>query len=159
MAETNKKSPVLRIGMSEHIVTTESCLLSSIGLGSCVAIMLYDKKMKIGGMAHSVLPSSVAVEESKKSAKFVDIAIQIMLSEFEKLDSKIEDIIAKLSGGANMFPNIGERNSQSAKMILKESNVKLLGEDCGGNRGRSVSMNLKDGSVSIKYTDGTYKSI
>ena len=45
------------------------------GLGSCVAVVLYDQNLKIGGLAHIMLPTVKENESSSQLNKFADVAI------------------------------------------------------------------------------------
>lgn len=64
---------------------------------------------------------------------------------------------AKIAGGASMFsfssnPNmaIGERNIEAVVKILQDLNIPIIGQDTGGNTGRTMVVDLEDFSVSIR---------
>lgn len=138
-------------------------LMRTYALGSCVAIILYDSEKKVGALSHTMLPEpQVSLDEGcqgplKNPAKFVDTAIPAMLQEMRKLGASQVRVVAKLVGGARMFPgipspesaNIGERNADRARRTLVNLGVPLIAEDTGGTHGRSVLFNLKDGTVVI----------
>lgn len=70
---------------------------------------------------------------------------------------KKQNMEAKLVGGANMFPsvyseteNVGHDNVTAVKKILKDEGIKIIGEDLGGNIGRSVELNTLTGIVSVE---------
>lgn len=112
---------VIRVGMGEVIVTVPDNTLSTT-LGSCVAVCLYDNKKKMGGMAHIVLPKSRNIEKQKQPCKFADIAVPDIISKMLIRGSLKHNIIAKITGGANMFPqidkkvlNIGDENIKAVK--------------------------------------------
>lgn len=124
-------------------------------LGSCVAIMLYDKGKKIGGMAHSVLPEAKN-EKVTDPGKYVNTAIPALITKLAVNGARTNKLIAKLAGGANMFKtsknsiNVGEKNVETAKRLLKQYNIPLVGEDTGGNRSRIVRFYLKTGDVEVR---------
>ncbi len=129
-------------------------IIVCIGLGSCLAVVLYDQKRKIGGMAHALLPVSNGLSANPK--KFVDKSITHLLELMELQGAKREDIIAKLVGGASIFQelnetqSIGEKNIISGREILAKIGIKVIGEDVGGGRGRSIEFYTSTGEVIVK---------
>lgn len=123
-------------------------------LGSCVALTLYDKVQKIGGMIHYILPENPG---GKKKEKYADTGINLLFTKILESNAKKENLVAKMIGGAIMFEDfmddvensIGNRNVIKGKEILKNLEVKLLSEDTGGNYGRSVKFQLTDGKIYI----------
>jgi chemotaxis protein CheD len=162
---------VVNVGVAEYFVTHNPHMLASFGLGSCVAVALYDDKRNIGGLAHIMLPDSTAMSKKGNPGKFADTAIQAMVEEMERLGSKRRDIKAKMAGGACMFTipgainprnvpgpclgmQIGDRNIEAAKRTLDELKIPLVGEDIGGSYGRTMRFDTSCGKVtisSIKY--------
>ncbi len=124
-------------------------------LGSCVAIMLYDTGKRIGGMAHSVLPET-REENVRDPGKYVNTAIPALITKMTIAGARTNKLIAKLAGGAAMFKtnnsnmNIGAKNVEMAKKLLKKYGIPLKGEDTGGNRSRMVKFYLRDGKVEVR---------
>ncbi|ADG14003.1 chemotaxis protein CheD [Methanocaldococcus infernus] len=143
---------VIKVGIGGLEVARSPEILETI-LGSCVAIMLYDKWKRIGGMAHSVLPE--ARGEVKDPGKYVNTAIPALITKMTIEGARPEKLVAKLAGGANMFKsfrgiNVGEKNVAMAKKLLKEYGIPIVGEDVGGNSSRIVKFYLKDGKVEVR---------
>ncbi len=165
----------INIGVAEYRVTHNPAILASYGLGSCVAIALYDEAKKIGGLAHIMLPDSKAITREGRESRFADTAIRLMVEEMEKLGARKNRITAKIAGGAQMFSipgalnpanvpgpapglHIGERNVDSTKKTLKELRIPLLAEDTGGSHGRTMYFNVGTGDVTINsISHGTKK--
>lgn len=61
---------VVKVGMADLKVIAEYGILTTLGLGSCVGIALYDKTTKIAGLAHIMLPSSKLIKNNQNKAKF-----------------------------------------------------------------------------------------
>ncbi len=153
-------SEIINVKIAEISVGRNNGLRFKTGsIGSCVIIILYDKKTKTGGLAHAVLPQR---HEPKKDqiiespAKYVCEAIDNLVSEIKKLGSEKKNLRAKLVGGARMFKilsgdkyGIGYQNIETAKNKLKESNILIAQEDTGGNTGRTLEFNLENGLVKI----------
>ena len=127
--------------------------LISRGLGSCVVVMLYDSKLKIGALSHAVLPHHKN-QEYNNPARFVDTAIDDMLHKMIALGCTRRNIEAKIVGGANMFPevesSIGKDNVLSAREKLKKESIKITGEATSGTVGRSIEFSTKTGLATVK---------
>jgi chemotaxis protein CheD len=146
----------MEITMGQYRVTTAKTTLTATGIGSCVAITLYDRRNHRGGMAHATLPHRRQTAEKTNDATYVDSAIEAMLSELEGLKSYKSDIECKIVGGSNMFPNmepamedIGKKNVEYAKKKFKELQLPLVGESVGGVLGRSVEFCPTTGIVTV----------
>lgn len=132
-------------------------VLKTIGLGSCVAIGIYEKKIKVAGLAHAMLPKSNGL----KSAKFVDSAIEIMLDHIFTIGGDKRNLVAKIAGGAQIFKHltleslqIGERNVEAARSELNSRGIRIVSEDVGGNLGRTVYLYANDGRMLVRYSNG-----
>jgi len=123
------------------------------GLGSCVVVILYDPKLKIGALSHAVLPHHEN-QEYDNPARFVDTAIDDMLHKMIALGCTRRNIEAKIIGGANMFPgiesSIGKDNVLSAREKLKKEGIKITGEATSGTVGRSIEFSTKTGLATVK---------
>ncbi len=96
----------IAVGMGEIEVTESAHLLGAVGIGSCVAVALYDSYTRIGGLAHIVLPYMEEAHDNSHPARFADVAIGMMIDEMKRRGARIQNIGAKIFGGANMFPEI-----------------------------------------------------
>jgi len=147
------------VGMGEMEVTDSSHFLRAIGIGSCVAVALYDEHSRVGGLAHIVLPYIEEAHDKSHPTRFTDIAIGMMVDEMKRRGSRIKDIKAKIFGGANMFPEIifsdspmdvGKRNILAVREELNRHNIEIIVEEVGDHIGRTVLFDTRDGSVLVK---------
>lgn len=133
-------------------------ILSTLGLGSCIAIALYDRRARIAGLAHILLPSETLARDRQNRAKFAGTAVPLLLEQMRALGARDMRVVAKLVGGASMFtsllsqsgPPIGERNLIAARSALAGHGIPVLGEDVGGGHGRSVYLHGCDGRVEVR---------
>ncbi|MDQ3222169.1 MAG: chemotaxis protein CheD, partial [Gemmatimonadota bacterium] len=140
----------LRCGLADDTLIT-------IGLGSCVAILLYDAEARVGGMAHILLPSPALSRRDKNPAKFPQTAVPRLLELMAADGAKPQRITARLVGGASMFAalaspgtiQMGERNLVAARQVLDSHRVPLVAEAVGGDFGRTVRFRVCDGQVQI----------
>jgi chemotaxis protein CheD len=149
----------VRVKVADYAVRRGSEVIATIGLGSCVAIALYDRDTSVGGLAHILLPSMAMSRETSNPAKFPETIVPIMLAEMRALGAtQTSRISAKIVGGASMFGqlvngtgiNVGERNIAATKEALAKSGVALIAEDTGLDYGRSVYFHLADGRVEVR---------
>ena len=133
-------------------------VLVTLGLGSCVAIMLHDPQTKAGAMAHVLLPSISLARDITNRAKFPETAVPLLVERLKALGADPRRLVAKLAGGASMFSQLvtpgtiqmGERNVLAARSALRAAAIPIVGESVGGDRGRSVRFRVKDGRVEIR---------
>lgn len=158
---------LIKVGMADYKVGRCPDSLITYGLGSCVGIALYDPIIKIGGLAHIMLPDSNQARSKENPAKFADTALPLMLSDLIKMGAVKSRITAKIAGGAQMFSftnatdimRVGERNAEAVRLILKDLEIKLIADDTGGNYGRTVELKLDTGKFRIKTIDKGEKEI
>lgn len=141
----------LRVGM---------CPMGTIGLGSCIALILHDQRRSLGGLAHIMLPESRG--NAERPGKFADTATNTLIEEMERLGSTKFAIVATVVGGASMFEfsanslNIGERNTTAVRDVLREQGIRIAHEETGGRVGRSVYYWPEGkGRIIVKRADGT----
>ena len=148
----------IKVGMADLNVACHPGVLTTLGLGSCVGVALYDKNKKIIGLAHVMLPSSLQSRNNTNIAKFADTAIAKLVDDMLKLGARRESLVAKLAGGAQMFTmnqssdlmRVGYRNVTATKEKLQEFRIPIISEDTGGNFGRTIELYSEDGKLVIK---------
>jgi len=145
----------VEVRMGDVAVAANPTTLRALGVGSCVVIALYDPQLRIGALAHAMLPpDSRRTGQGTRDLRYVDMAIDEMLARMATLRSKREDIEAKLVGGADMFPDfssdISRLNVLRAQEKLKNEGIKVVGEAVGGSVGRSVEFSPVSGIVTVK---------
>jgi chemotaxis protein CheD len=140
----------LKVGGSEDTLVT-------IGLGSCVAIVLHDATARVGGLAHVLLPSPMLSRREANPAKSAQTAVPLLLEQMARLGASPRRITARIAGGASMFAalsapgtvNMGERNVVSTRDALMTHGIPLVAEDVGADYGRTVRFSVATGRVDI----------
>ncbi|MBU1044686.1 MAG: chemotaxis protein CheD [Candidatus Omnitrophica bacterium] len=148
----------IHVGMADMKVAQAPIVLTSLGLGSCVGIILYYPRTQIGGLAHIMLPDVALVKNRTNRAKFANTAIPDLLEKLEKMGAERRFVKAKIMGGAHMFGfaktnkvfNVGVRNVEKVKEVLKDLKIRLVAEDVGGSYGRSLYFYLSTGEVRVR---------
>jgi len=143
---TSHAAPI-SVGMGEIASASPPIILFSLGLGSCIGLVIYSPKEKVAAMAHIMLPesSSKINDATKKPGKYADLAVGALIEELKEIGVDPRSLKAKMAGGAKMFANpkspimaIGEKNAAKVTEMLEKHQIPLVSKDIGGNKGRSV---------------------
>jgi chemotaxis protein CheD len=148
----------IRVRVADYAVAATPELIVTIGLGSCVAITLHDAVAGIGGLAHVLLPSEAMSRERGNRAKFAGTAVPLLIEQMQARGARLPRMQAKLAGGAAMFASLiaspglqmGERNVMAARAALQVAGIPLVGQDVGGDFGRSVFFTVADGLMRVR---------
>lgn len=146
------------VKVADWAVAQGAGVLVTLGLGSCVAIMLHDPQAGVGGMAHVLLPSRSLARDATNPAKFPETAVPLLVERLTALGGARGRLVAKLAGGASMFAQLmspgtvqmGERNVVAAREALRHAAIPVVAEAVGGERGRTVRFHVRDGRVEIR---------
>ena len=150
---------IIKVGMADMKMCAAPNKLTTLGLGSCVGIALYDPVTKISGMIHIMLPDSTRIKNNTNIAKFADTGIAAMYEMMIRKGALAARIVAKIAGGAKMFSygagnsdlmNVGDRNVEATKEALRKLNIRIVAEDTGLNYGRTIVFDSLNGDLLIK---------
>jgi len=145
--------------MADYKAAKSPAILITLGLGSCVGVVLYDNLTKVGGMAHVMLPdSSLSNQKNFNPGKFADTAIEALIEDMLKFGASRNNIVSKIAGGAQMFKlkadsnimQIGKRNVEAVRAKLQQLNIKIIAEDVEGNYGRTIEFYCETGELTVK---------
>ena len=146
------------VGMADLIVVSAPAKLITLGLGSCIGLVIFDSTSKIAGMAHIMLPESRGAR-IEKLGKFADTAVPTVIDEMIKKGASKARMKAKIAGGAQMFAiqdtptdflAVGSRNVKETTAILTKEGIHLVASDTGGNKGRTVEFSTTTWMLAIK---------
>lgn len=155
------------VGMADLNVVRYPGALTTLGLGSCVGIALYDNVNKVAGLAHAMLPESALFKNNSNTSKFVDTSIKALIIKMRSIGAKQDNIKAKVAGGAQMFAfnsinenmRIGDRNIEATLKVLKTLNIPIISKDVGSNYGRTIELYTENGKLVIKTIGHGTKTI
>lgn len=160
---------MIKVGMADLKVCPPPNSITTLGLGSCVGIALYDPMTKIAGLAHVMLPDSTQIRNNENKAKFADTGIVELVNKMVISGANKRRLVAKIAGGAQMFAfssssksdmvRVGERNVEATKKVLKSLNIRILAEDTGLNYGRTVEFYSETGDFVIKSVGKPIKTL
>ncbi len=148
----------IKVGMADLNVCKSPDKITTLGLGSCVGVVIRDPVTKIGGLAHVMLPNSKTIKNNSNIYKFADTGIEELVRQMVAQGAVRSRLVAKIAGGAQMFAfqnksdmvRVGEQNVEASKAKLKEMNIPLLAEDTGKNYGRTIIFDPESGELLIR---------
>lgn len=132
-------------------------------LGSCVGLALYDRRRHLAGLAHIVLPDSAGT--GTPPGKYADTAVPALLAELTALASgERPRLTARLIGGAKMFafqsgPAVGDQNVEALEKLLDAAGIPVVARDCGGGKGRRMTLDISSGQITIESVGNPTKFI
>lgn len=147
------------VGIADMKICRAPGVLVTYALGSCVGICIYDPVIKLAGLIHIMLPNMNRNMQDKNILKYADVGIPEMIRKMEAFGAVHQRLVAKIAGGAKMFElaggnssidNIGARNVESVKDVLRKERIRILREDVGSNYARTVYFDSKNGDVIVK---------
>ena len=131
------------------------------GLGSCIGLALVDRFTGVAGLAHIVLPQST--ETDHQPGKFANLAVPELVDRVVRAGASRRRLEAVLAGGACMFElgelDIGARNAEAVRAGLAASGLPVRAADTGGDRGRTMRVEVGDGTVTVKEAGGASRTL
>ncbi len=133
--------------------------LEALALGSCIALIIYDAEIKVGAMAHILLPVDIARDRDNKMGKYATTAVPETIRTVLNKGGKRDRLKAKIVGGARMFEltgknkltlDVGKRNAEKIKELLRVNQIPIVAEDIGQDYGRSVLFSIETTQLQIK---------
>jgi len=120
-------------------------------LGSCVAVCLWDRNLRYGGMNHFLHPYTY--EPEKATPRYGNVATSALVRMMEEAGCQRADIVAQVLGGghppAGTGYDVGEENARVARVILKRKGINIVSEDVGGSMGRKLVFDTGTGELVV----------
>jgi len=140
-----------------RIASPPAVALATYALGSCIAVLAWDWKLKMGGLLHVMLPDS-SIDLSRASANpcaYVDTGVPTLYRELIARGSAKNQLRWCLAGGAGMMADsahfeIGKRNHMAIKKTFWKLGLFVAQEDVGGSESRSVRLDLQTGRIGLR---------
>jgi chemotaxis protein CheD len=150
------------VGIGEIAASGDPGLvISALGLGSCIGVVMADHLARVAGMAHVMLPQSRA-GATGPPGKFADTAVPALVESLLRLGADRTRLVATIAGGAQMFSagsggglfNIGERNEVAVRAALSAARLRVRAADVGGGSGRTMRVRVDTGTVTVRVVGG-----
>ncbi|MFH1843434.1 MAG: chemotaxis protein CheD [bacterium] len=101
--ERTAKRARLVVDISDIQVSDDLCCeIVTFALGSCIAVIVYDPRRRVGGMLHYMLPSAqkAPAQAKQRPAMFADTGIPLLFKQIGCFGCRQTDLIVKVAGGA-----------------------------------------------------------
>lgn len=153
MAEEDKKRIFILPG--EMAVSRQPAVIATL-LGSCVAICLFNKQLKAGGMNHYMLPTGT---KGDMMGKYGDYATEKLVEMMLKLDSNRSNLVAQVYGGGAVVGHlstgvgIGEKNIEMAMKLLDKHGIAIIKKDISGTNGRKIFFDTGTGNIEMRLIE------
>ena len=149
---------MIRVGIADLKLCKAPDKITTVGLGSCIGIVLYSATHDVCGMVHVMLPSSKEIKNNANRAKFADTGIEDLIKLLDQKGVKKGSLVAKIAGGATMFVfsgcsdlgSIGDRNIKSVKDVLATFSIPIVAEDVGADYGRTIIFDNASKKLTIR---------
>jgi chemotaxis protein CheD len=141
----------------EYFVGDGSYRLRTL-LGSCVSITLWHPRLHIGAMSHFLLASRPRDADTALDGRYGEEVVELMLQELTRQRVRVDECQAKVFGGGNMFPSchaaaghdIGRRNGEAARGLLRKRGIAIRSEHLFGSGHRQVIFHIDTGYVWVR---------
>jgi len=138
-------------------IGSKNGLIRTSPLGSCVAVIAYDKSTKTGGIAHIMLPGKSPTKNKAEENKYAQNAIENLLDALKSLGSNKTNIEICLVGGANVLrkknDTIADNLIFSIFEILERKKLSTKTTSLGGYERRTAKLWLHSGLVTFTLGD------
>lgn len=120
-------------------------------VGTCVAVCLWDRTLRFGGMNHFLYPR--ARDRKHATPRYGNVATLALINLMEEAGCQRRDIVAQVLGGAitegRPDKDLGRRNVDMAKHVLARKGIAVISEDTGGYMGRKVLFDTATGQLAV----------
>lgn len=151
---------VRSVGLGQAIVGEVGDILLVPGLGSCIALALWSRRLRVGALCHIVLPHSCNRPfDPTRPAWYVDWAVTWAVEALARCGARPPELVAKGAGGANVLTtsglsDIGASNTQAVLSALRVVGVPVAAFHIGGMHSRTVRFDPATGTLEVRITGG-----
>ncbi|MCP3926927.1 MAG: HDOD domain-containing protein [Desulfobacterales bacterium] len=148
----------IHVTSGNYAIEQEKTSILQAFLGTCLGIVIFDRKNKIGGLIHILLSEPVSKLSTDYPEKYASTGIPIFIDKMINLGAEIENMTAYIAGGALVGPvseqdmvlDIGGRTAEVANSILRKKGIKIEYSETGGFFSCCLELNLKNFICTIK---------
>lgn len=131
-------------------------VLSALGLGSCIGLVMTDVRLGIAGLAHVMLPAVRG--DADLPGKYADTAAPALLDAVLALGARRRHVTVTIAGGAQMFAAgsgartlaVGQRNEEAVRVAVAALGLHVRGADTGGSQGRTLRVDVASGRITVR---------
>ena len=148
------RSEAVKVLPGEYFVDREDLMIMTT-LGSCIAACLWDRRARVGGLNHFLLP-----EGSGDSGRYGAYAMELLINELIKCGATRSTLEAKVFGGGRIIGGletmaIGERNTRFVLDYLATEHIPVVSKDVLDVYPRKVCFLPASGKAMVKRLSST----
>jgi chemotaxis protein CheD len=145
----------------EFYVSSHEEMISTV-LGSCVAACIRDRRLRVGGMNHFMLPEPVGERDGwsaavGRAARYGSDAMEQLINAILKLGGQRGDLEVKLFGGGRVLAqmtDVGRRNIEFVQRYLATEKLEVSASDLGDVYPRQIQYFPVSGRVRVRQLRG-----
>lgn len=161
MKAGSEQFPLVHLRQSEACITKRPTIVSTL-LGSCISVVMFHRKSRVGGICHALLPCcpdrTGCGRDCPELFRYVDCSIDWMLEDFSARLGNFSGLEVKLFGGGSLIEpeqdtyqvGVGNKNVQMARKMFKRYRINPICQDVGGYVGRKILFYTHTGDVYVK---------
>lgn len=140
-----------------YIFITQRPTLISTVLGTSVAVALWDRRRKWGGMNHFLYP--LVPTPRNATAKYGNVSVRALFNLLVREGSDRRDLDAQIFGGAHTVEaspeeiEVSRQNIAVGRETLRKIGIPIVSEDTGGTKGRKLVFNTATSEVAVFRAD------
>ncbi len=124
-------------------------------LGSCVSMVAWHPRRRIGGMCHYLLADRPRSGDGEPDGRYGDDALAMIEQRMLAAGTPPAEYVAGIYGGANVVdfagvPDIGRRNIEAADAWCRRHGIAVIERDVGGRYHRVIEFNVGEGHVRVR---------
>lgn len=129
-------------------------------LGSCVALCLWDRGKRIGGINHYLLARASATPDGDSDLRYGNSSNRILLERMRAAGARPTHLEAAVIGGGHpagatsMGRQVGLDNARGALELLQELGIRVVRQETGGARGRQLLFGSHSGELIVRLLGG-----
>ncbi|MGP0173016.1 chemotaxis protein CheD [Pseudomonas sp. NCHU5208] len=126
-------------------------------LGSCVALVFWHPRHRLGGMCHYMLPTR-GLPGLPLDGRYADEAMLLLFKAMTAHGTRPSEYHLRIFGGGNMFPalqpraksHIGQQNVDMAHKLIAQHGLVSHGELVGGTSHLHLLFDIWSGQLALK---------
>ena len=150
--DTHFCNDAVKLLPGEYFIGSEDILILTT-LGSCIAVCIWDREIRIGGMNHFLLPDDG--QGGGTSGRYGGFAMDLLIAELIKRGATRATMEAKVFGGGAVVNgmnsiNVGELNTAFVLDYLRTERIRVVKKDVLGIHPRKLCFVPASGQAMVK---------
>jgi putative nucleotidyltransferase with HDIG domain len=155
------------VGSGKYAIATGGDEVLDAFLGTCVGVVVYDRRAQKGGLIHLLLPEPTCTAAPLEPMFYAKTGLPIFISELYRKGAARERLEACVAGGALIGPlcnkdlilDIGGRTADEVARILHREGIPIRKSEIGGYLGYRISVSSSNWETLIEPCWGSHPEV